>query len=194
MKFSIVLPYLSKSPCIDLCKELLQKNTVNEYELIEIVDNTDVYAAYNDGAFNAKNDIILLLNDDMFVSPGWDELYIKYCEPKTVVTGYLIESGRIPVASQNISYNCGTTLETFDYQKFIDFSLTLNNPEVRNDLGWYMPVAFHKSTFINYPNDIKYPHPNDITLIKDLLPQMGYRYLQVASYVYHLQNYTSTYK
>jgi len=194
MQFSIVLPYLSNSPCVDLCKALLEKNTTNSYELIEIVDNVDVYDAYNKGALSAKNDIVVLLNDDMFVSPNWDELYVKHCKPKTAVTGYLVESGRIPVATQNIMYNCGTTLETFDYDRFIEFINTLDSEEVKNGLGWYMPVAFHKSTFVCYPNEIKYPHPNDITLFHDILPIMNFEFLQVASYMYHLQNYTSTYK
>ena len=188
---SIVLPYLSNSKCVKLCKDLLKSNTTNEYELIEIVDNTDVYEAYNYGALQAKYDTIVLINDDMFVSPGWDELFVKYTRPNTVITCYVIESGRIPVAKECIEYNAGNSIEKFDYEDFINFKNTLTYPEVRNDRGWFMPIAFHKSTFVEYPKENKYPYPNDIDLVKKILVDLGYEFLQVASYVYHLQNYSS---
>ena len=195
-KLTIVLPYLSNSPCIDICKNFLKQNTVNEYELIEIIDETDIYLAYNKGAHEAKYDTIVLLNDDMFVSPGWDLPYVKFCKPKTVITGHLIESGRVPVNPVNFEYDCGRQPETFDYNKFINFinTVTKEIPEVvENVRGWYMPIAFHKSTFIDYPNYNKYPYPNDIDLIDKILPILDFKFMQVNSFMYHLQNYTATY-
>ena len=117
-KFSIVLPYLSSNKCIDICKKMLHYNTINEYELIEIVDSKDVYKAFNDGVRSASHDIVILLNDDMFVSYGWDEPFLQYCKPNTVVTGYVVEPGRVPVSEKNLMYDCGLTPDTFDYIKF----------------------------------------------------------------------------
>jgi len=188
---SIVLPYLSNSRCIDICKKYIEQNTVNPYEIVEIVDNTDVYAAYNEGVRKAKYDVVLLINDDMFVSPGWDELYIKHTTTNSVVTGLLIESGRIPVNFRNVEFDCGKTPEEFDYNKFLSY--INNNPigEVKyNSMGWYMPVAFHKSTYIDYPNEQKYPYPNDVTLLSHMLPEMGYDFKQVGVYTYHIQNFS----
>jgi hypothetical protein len=188
---SIVVPYLSNSRCIDTCKKYIEQNTVNPYELIEVVDNTDVYAAFNEGAHQAKYDIILLINDDMFVSPGWDELYIKHTTPRSVVTGLLIESGRIPVNYRNVEYDCGKVPEEFDYNKFLSYIKDNPIDEIKtNSMGWYMPVAFHRSTYIDYPNDIKYPHPNDVTLLSHMLPRYGFDFKQVGVYTYHIQNFS----
>jgi len=188
---SIVVPYLSNSRCIDICKKYIEQNTINPYELIEVVDNTDVYAAFNEGAHRAKYDVILLINDDMFVSPGWDELYIKYTTPRSVVTGLLIESGRIPVNYRNVEYDCGKVPEEFDYNKFLSYIKDNPIDELKtNSMGWYMPVAFHRSTYIDYPNDIKYPHPNDVTLLSHMLPSYGFDFKQVGVYTYHIQNFS----
>ena len=188
---SIVVPYLSNSRCINICKKYIEQNTVNTYELIEVVDNTDVYAAFNEGAHQAKYDIKLLINDDMFVSPGWDELYIKHTTPRSVVTGLLIESGRIPVNYRNVEYDCGKVPEEFDYNKFLSYIKDNPIDELKtNSMGWYMPVAFHRSTYIDYPNDIKYPHPNDVTLLSHMLPAYGFDFKQVGVYTYHIQNFS----
>lgn len=193
---SIVLPYLSTSPCVDICKKFLSQNTVSEYELIEIVDETDVYFAYNEGVRRAKFETVALINDDMFVAPGWDLPFIKFCKPKTVVTGYLVECGRISVNHVNYDYDCGHTPTSFDYPKFASFveDKLKEVPEVVEDRqGWFMPVAFYKPTFIQYPNQPKYPHPNDIELFHKILPTLGFKFVQVNSFAYHLQNFTATY-
>ena len=191
MAISIILPYLSNSQCINICKKYIHQNTINNYEIIEIVDNYDVYAAYNEGVLQAKYDIVFLINDDMFVSPGWDSLYIKYTKPRSVVTGMLIESGRIPVNFRNIEFDCGKTPTEFDYNKFLSYIKDNPLDEVKlNSMGWYMPVSFHKSTYVDYPNVIKYPHPNDVTLLSEMLPAVGFDFKQVGVYTYHIQNFS----
>jgi hypothetical protein len=191
---TIVIPYLSKSKCIEKCKEYLFKNTKSEFELIEIVDCLDVYKAFNDGVKMAKNELVILINDDMFVSKDWDEMYLKYADGQTILTGYLVESGIIPVSTKNIEYNCGDTPQNFDYQKFESFINSIKDeiPEmVLDQKGWYMPILFYKSKFIEYPNEIKFPHPNDITLIDEILPKAGYKFAKIKSFVYHFQNASS---
>lgn len=185
---SIILPHLSTSIPTDLCKYYLEKNTVNEYELIEVIDWTDVYAAYNYGASLAKYDIIIMMNDDMFVAPGWDINYVKYVKPKTYVMMWLIESGRVSVDSRMVEYDCGRSPDSFDYDKFIKYTETLDVPEaIENGFGAWMPIGFHKSTWIEFPNDKKYPYSNDIDLIDVTLPSLGYTPYKVKSFAYHLQ-------
>lgn len=188
---SIILPHLSTSEPTELCKYYLEKNTVNKYELIEVLDWTDVYAAYNYGVSQAKYDKIIMMNDDMFVAPGWDINYVKYLQPKTFVMMWLVESGHIPVNSRMLEYNCGKSLDTFNYDKFINYVETLNIPEIiEGAFGAWMPIGFHKSTWIEFPNEKKYPHSNDIDLIDNILPAMGYKPLKVNSFAYHLQGYS----
>lgn len=189
---SVVIPYLSNSRCIDKCIDLIKKNTVNECEIVAIADNTDVYGAYNFGVMNSKYDVVALLNDDMFVAPGWDEMFVKYCKENTVVTNYLIECGRVAVNGRNMEKNFGTTPETFDYEGFSQYVDTIDVPEaIYGTIGWYMPVAFYKSTFIEYPNERKYPHDNDTTLFQTILPSKNYTFIKVKSFTYHLQNFSS---
>ena len=190
---SIILPHLSTAAPVPLFKKYLEENTVNKYELIEVIDWTDVYGAYNHGASLAQYDKIILMNDDMFVAPGWDINFEKYIQPYTYVTMYLVESGFISVNQRMIEYDCGRTLDTFDYQKFIDFtkSIEQTTPELEiGKAGAWMPVGFHKQTWIPFPNEIKYPHANDIELMDKTLPSLGYIPLKVKSFAYHLQGYS----
>jgi hypothetical protein len=190
---SIITPYLSNSKCIDLYKQILKENTHDkDYELVEIVDETDVYFAWNEGVRRAKGDIVVLINDDMFVPKDWDILYTKYAVGKTVVTGYVVEPGVISVSDRNLTIDFGknpTTYQRDNFEKWVKEN-TGNIPEVVGGKGWYMPLGMEKKYFVNYPNDIKFPHPNDITLIDNILPNLGYEFLKVNSFCYHLQAFS----
>ena len=187
-KLSIVISYPSWSKSIDTFKKFLFENTTNKFELIEIVDKNDVYAAFNEGVKKASNENVICICDDMFVSKGWDELYLKYADGNTILTGYLIEPGVVPVSNRNIEYNCGTTPLEFNYEKFKNFINSIELPEIEyNKKGWYMPIMFYKSKYIDYPNENKFPYPNDVELIDKILPNRGFTFAKIRSYVYHLQ-------
>ena len=194
--YSIVIPYLSTSKYIDQCKHYLQLNSTLPYELVEIVDETDVYYAFNSGVYRARYDKVILLNDDMVVSKGWDVPYVKHSSNDTVVTGYVIEpnpgTNHRPNGKtiQNIKYDCGQTLNEFDYNKFQSYVNNNSRPEyIQNDVGWYMPICFNKKSFVSYPNRIKFPiEANDVLLIDYVLPNLGYRFVRVNSFVYHFQS------
>ena len=190
---SIIVPYLSDSPCISICKKLLKDHTINQYELIEIVDSRDVYDAFNSGVRSAKGEIVILISDDMFVSKGWDIPYKKYARGKTVCTGYLVEPGAIQVSPKNIEKNFGKTPSTFDSASFFAWADEVKPiiPECVDGKGWYMPLAMEKKYWVDYPNEKKFPYPNDIDLIDNILPNMGYSFLKVNSIVYHLQAFTA---
>ena len=194
--YSIVIPYLSNSKYIEQFKHYLQLNSTLPYELVEIVDETDVYYAFNSGVYKAKYNKVVLLNDDMVVSKGWDIPYVKYSSNDTVVTGYLIEPNpginHRPnnTTISNIKYNCGENLREFDYQKFQTYVNNNKQPEyIQDAVGWYMPICFNKKSFVSYPNRIKFPiEANDVLLIDYILPNLGYKFIQVNSFVYHFQS------
>lgn len=193
-KISIVIPYLSTSKSIKLCKRLIEKNTYSDYELIEIIDNHDVYGAFNDGMRRSTNNMVVFLCDDMFVSKNWDRLYCKYHNPHLILTGRLIEPGILGVSDKNIKFDCGVSPSTFKYKEFIKFIKEIEGKfsDIEHDKkGWYMPIMFDKSTYIEYPNEILFPYPNDVTLIDEILPARGFKFSIVKSFVYHLQNYSS---
>jgi hypothetical protein len=192
---SVIVPYLSNSRCIGTCKRLLEENTVNDYKLVEIVDWTDVYAAFNHGVHvSDEDDTVVLLSDDMFVAKGWDVPYVKHIGNKVVCTGYLIEPGALEVSKRNVEKNFGKTPETFQESVFMqwadEFKKTI--PEVVTGKGWYMPLVMRKRDWINYPNERKFPHsPNDIELVDNILPSMGYEFRKVNSVCYHLQAFSA---
>lgn len=202
-KYTVLLPYLSKingepNRCIDMCKHYLYKNSTYPFELLEAVDYPDYYLAVNDNFMKAKTDIVILFNDDMFVEPGWDELYVKYSRPKVAVSGYMIESGRIPVGGGAIEYDCGRTPETFDYDKFTNFVneyKVLNNiPEVLPILGHAAPCALHKDTWIPFeiiPGMLNNSSGVDGKYFWETLPAAGFQYEKINSFLYHIQSFTS---
>ncbi len=194
--YSIVIPYLSTSKYIDRCKHFLEINKSLPYELVEIVDETDVYYAFNKGVYHAKYDKVILLNDDMIVSKGWDYPLLKYNNWETVTTGYVVEPepgvNYRPTGEQiqNIKLDCGQTLDMFDYDKFQNFVNSSQEPDVIYDAkGWYMPICFDKKSFVSYPNKVKFPYEqNDVLLIDYVLPNLGYKFAKVKSFVYHFQS------
>lgn len=202
-KYTVLIPYLSEingipNRCIDMCKEYLHKNSTYPFELLEAVDYPDYYLAVNDNFMKASTDIVILFNDDMFVEPGWDEPYVQYTKPKTIVSGYLVESGRIAVGGGAIEYDCGREPENFDYSKFTEFVQeykTLHNiPEVSPIMGHAAPCGLHKDSWIPFkivPGVLHNKSGVDGEYFFNTLPQADFVYKKVRSFVYHIQSFTS---
>ena len=186
---SIIIPYLSSSHCISLCKEKIAENTTEVFEIVEIVDCKDVYDAYNQGAKKAKYDILVFINDDMIVAPDWDKYILKYLKPTMVMTQYLVECGHLNVSPNNIEMDFGREIETFNYDAFCKFSKSIRVQECLPGFGWYMPFMIMKESFIPYPNNRKYPHANDITLF-EAFRILEYSFVKINSFAYHFQGFS----
>lgn len=190
MNYSIVIPHLSNSNCIDQCIASIQANSYYTPEIVTVVDESDVYYAFNKGVYTAKHETVVLLNDDMFVAKNWDYYIPKYNSPDTLLVGYVIEPnpGNAVCGRQCIKYDCGTTAESFQQDKFQEFVNILNFAEaVPNGKGWYMPLVVNQKTFVTYPNIKKFPNSaNDAILLDMVLPPLGYKFLQIKMFVYHL--------
>ena len=186
---SIIIPYLKSSGAIDLCLEKIKENTKEPYELILVEDSKDVYGAFNDSAEKAKGDVLVFLNDDMVVAPGWETNLVKYCDRKTIVTNYLVEPGVVGVNEKNIKLDLGTCPTEFNQEEFLAFcdEASKTTPEVLfNAFGWFMPFAVDKRDFIPYPNREKFPAPNDVKLF-GALSALEYSFVRVNSFTYHFQ-------
>lgn len=192
IKYSIVIPHLSNSRCIETCLKYIKENSLYEHEIIQIVDEYDVYHAFNKGVFQSSCDIVVLLNDDMMVAKHWDKYIPIYSKQDTILTGYVIERNTGPVIdnrSNCIKYDCGSNPNDFDYEKFEKFSKNAGVKDIEfNVKGWYMPLVVNKKTFVTYPNIQKFPAANDITLIDKILPENGYKFALIDMFVYHFQN------
>lgn len=188
--YSIVIPHLSTSKYIDSCIKYIKQNSKYDPEIIQIVDETDVYYAYNKGVYQAKHDIVVLMNDDMIVSKNWDENFPMYVAQDTFLTLHVVEPnpGKMN-GPECIQHDCGDSLENFDYEKFESFVQTNKStlPDIQfNAIGWYMPFIVHKKSFVSYPNIDKFPlYANDVTLFHSVLPNLGYKVALMNSFVYH---------
>ena len=190
MKYSIVIPHLSNSNCIDLCLKYIEQNSIYKHEIITIIDEQDVYYAFNKGVYLSSCDTVVLLNDDMIVAKNWDKFIPIYSNQNTILTGYVVEPLNDPAVDgfpNCINYNCGDSPKNFNYtafqqyvdsQQVVDFAI--------NKKGWYMPLVVNKKSFISYPNIDKFPtNPNDILLIEHIMPFVGFKFAQIDMWVYH---------
>lgn len=186
--YSIVIPFLSNSKTISMCLKYIEENSMHQHEIVPIIDEKDVYYAFNKGVYLSKYETVVLMNDDMIVSKNWDE-NIPQCKSDTIYTGYVVEKnpGKMIDGPSCIECDCGDVDDfNFDrFQMFVDtHSRSVENVKP-NSLGWYMPVVVNQRTFISYPNIKKFPQPNDITLFHHILPFVGFNCAQIKSYVYH---------
>lgn len=191
MKYSIVIPHLSNSKYIDKCIEYIKLNSLYENEIITIVDEKDVYYAFNQGVYNSNCDTIVLLSDDMIVSKHWDKYIPFYSTQNTILTGYVVEPnpGVMIGGPSCIKFDAGDNIEDFDYDEFQEF---VNQAKVSdiifNSKGWYMPIVVNKKSFTTYPNINKFPaSSNDILLIDQIMPFVGFNFAQIDMFVYHFQ-------
>lgn len=198
MKYSIFIPFLSKSKSIQKCLNALHENSVHEHEIVLTCGETDVYYAFNEGVYKCKNDIVVLMNDDMIVSKGWDELIPKYARPDLYLTCHVLEPqpGGLPLGPSCIEYNCGTE-DNFDQEKFEQYAVEHSKytPEFTpNACGWFMPLIINKKTFVTFPNVIKFPIcANDILLFNMLAHsnECEIKFGVLRSYIYHFGHATS---
>lgn len=190
-KYSIVIPHLSNSKTIEACIEKIKQNSVYENEIVTIVDETDVYYAFNKGVYQSSCDTVVLLNDDMIVGKHWDKYIPIYSKQDLILTGYVVEPnpGKLLNGPECIKYDCGDSIENFDFDKFQIFVENQQNPEIiYGKRGWYQPLVVNKKSFVSYPNINKFPeYANDITLIDNVLPKLGYQIAQIDMCVYHFQ-------
>jgi hypothetical protein len=186
--YSIVVPYLSSNKEIKRFFYYLKINSLYNHEIIEIVDETDVYYAFNKGIFQAKYDTVVLISSDMIVSKHWDKFIPIYSNQKTILTGYVVEQspGSMLEGPSCIEYDCGD-YENFDYEKFQNYVDKQQTSDViPRNLGWYQPLVVNKKSFVTYPNIQKFPYAaNDSTLILDIMPKLGFEFSKINMWVYH---------
>lgn len=166
--------------------ELLAANTQRDHEVCTAIDVAGAYEAYNAAAAQARGEVLIFLNDDMFVPQGWDVPMVEATEPKCIVTGYVVEPGRHRVNHRNIQGNFGLDSVSFDRQAFQEFAAGFAEkvPPCEPGFGWYMPFAIRRTDFQAFPTTPE--TPNDVVQF-GVYASRNYRFLRVNSVVYHLQ-------
>lgn len=196
IKYSIVIPHLSSSKCIDLCLKYLKLNSMYRHEIIEILDETDVYYAFNKGVYQAKCETVVLLSDDMMVAKNWDQFIPLYSDQKTILTGYVVEPnpGQLSNGFINLKHDCGNYYN-YDPDKFQQYVDSQQIPEFEyNAKGWYQPLVVNQRSFVSYPNIQKFPfYPNDVLLLDKIMPSVGFQFARINMFVYHFQRQSGSY-
>lgn len=195
-EISILIPHKHEpenDKALKIAVECLIDNTDHDYEIL--IDSTtpgDPYTVINQMAARAAGPWLVFMNSDVFMGPHWDTPMLAAAANDTIVTGVLVESGAIGVAQQNIRANFGMTPDFFHRQAFEQFCLQANYP--LDGEGWYFPCLINRGRFIQMgmfdTSEGGFPLPLDIRFWEKW-KAAGNRVQRVASYSYHLQNYSN---
>ncbi len=195
--YSIFIPFLSKSKTIQRCLNSIYKNSVHPHEIILTVNESDVYYAFNEGVYKCKNDVVVLINDDMVVSKGWDVLIPTHAAPNRILTTCVVEKNPVKLlyGPSCLKHDCGDE-NNFDQDKFENFANEYgsNMPDYTpNASGWYMPLIINKKTFVTFPNIVKFPICANDTLLFEMISKSnnGYEFGVIKSFIYHFSHATS---
>jgi hypothetical protein len=188
---SLVIPTtsLSKKYTDNILKNI--KEIYPDVEVIvEINDNVSLAENYNNAVAKATGDKIILLHNDMFIKPGFIETMDKH-----IVKGRITTYTRVEPPIYNDIYpgkvllDCGSDLETFDKQKFLDFNIE----ESLIDGGSQLFFGCMKEDYLKL--DDKTYHPPQMWCSDDDLHLRykiaGFEHKVSSAYIYHFVSKTS---
>jgi hypothetical protein len=90
-------------------------------------DQVTLGVNYNNAVSKANGDKIILLHNDMFIKPGFVETMDKHIAKGRITTYTRIEPPIYPdTYPGKVLLDCGSSLEEFNSQKFLDFDLEEN--------------------------------------------------------------------
>jgi hypothetical protein len=125
---SLIIPTTTKNRNYT---DSILKNIKEIYPNVEVIveenDNVTLGVNYNNAVAKATGDKIILLHNDMFIKPGFIETMDKHIVKGRITTYTRVEP---PIYKDTypgkILLDCGSDLETFDEQKFLDFNIEEN--------------------------------------------------------------------
>jgi len=158
MKITIVIPTMKNNlPYLKCCVESIKKYSTENHEII-VVNNPDDYEipikgitqiyssvqgqgrAVNLGAEAAKNEYVLISDDDVVFPPNWEEM-IKKAKEVDFFSGNFVESGKKGgVAAPFIIKDFGDNPENFNWEKWEKFK-----GEDKWENGFGFPLICKKS-------------------------------------------------
>lgn len=90
-----------------------------------------MYSAVNTAFEYVNAPYFILINDDVYVGPGWDEALLNQCRPSRVLCPRMVEP--IDGGSYPPKFDAGTTPETFEKTKFERYAKELAQPGLKLD-------------------------------------------------------------
>ena len=147
--------YISESAAV------IEKYKNARIGVIELEHNGGFANAINMGVWNANTDIVFLANEDNVFPKDWDAKLTKYdttiVHNNTIITVNQIEPS--PSIFGFPIHNFGVSVETFDYEAFIQKEEELSKPELTMD-GRIFPFLISKRDYMKIGGfDLWYKSP-----------------------------------
>jgi len=144
---------------IDESQHIVEK--YKQVGVIELQQNAGMANALNMGVWNAKTDVVFIVNDDQVFPKNWDTKLSKY-DTTIVHNNTIITVNQIEPAQSIFGFpvhNFGTTAETFDYESFLKKEEELSKPELTMD-GRIFPFLISKRDYMKVGGfDLWYKSP-----------------------------------
>ncbi len=169
---SVIIPTYKSPEALDLClRSAIEGQQGRENQIIVVVDghyniNKDVIEKYaksidvlnldqnvglcratNLGVYNAKHDLILIVNDDNVFPQNWDLSLLESYQSNSVVSPNQIE----PTPSmfkQFIIEDLGRDPKTFDLEKFWMFDYHVASGNKIDEIGSTLPIFMSKLDYL----------------------------------------------
>ena len=68
---SIIIPTYNRSECLEACLDSIETQDYRFYEIIKVTEIGELSKLRNQGAKRASGDILVFIDDDTVVAPGW---------------------------------------------------------------------------------------------------------------------------
>lgn len=149
------------------------------------------YHGWNKASERADREFLVLLSDDMFCGPEWDKNIMNWARQGIVLVPRLVEPG---VGSYPPPYDCGTTPENFDPQKFVSYAETISVHSLKpNTFGAFIMATERYKAIGGFDENlgpIGVGSIDLITVLKKKYPET--RFFEAEDVIlYHLQASTS---
>jgi len=180
---SVIIPTYKEPEYLDLCIKSAISGQSNKNQILVIVDgfyelnklvldkykgqidvvvleeNQGLCRAINIGVYNAKCDNILIVNDDNVFPKNWDIDLLNLFTPGQVLSPNQIEPNP-SIFNQFHIKDLGKTIDNFDFDAFIQYSLFIKDDDIDEYCGSTLPFMMKKADFLrlggwdeNYPTN-----------------------------------------
>jgi GT2 family glycosyltransferase len=130
----------------DINKEVLEKHS-KSIDILNLEENVGLCRATNLGVFNAKYELVLIVNDDNVFPENWDLSLLESYQPNSVVSPNQIE----PTPSmfpQFLIEDLGRDPKTFDLEKFWQFDYHVASGGKIDETGSTLPIFMSRIDFL----------------------------------------------
>ena len=133
----------------DINKEVLEKYA-ESIDILNLEDNVGLCRATNLGVYNAKYELILIVNDDNVFPQNWDKNLLKDYVPNAVISPNQIEPTPSMFSQFHIK-DLGKSVDEFDLKRFQEYEKALNDVTYEkkvHETGSTLPIFMSKVDYL----------------------------------------------